>query len=73
VDATLERVGARVGVPRFVLDLRPGRADPAVAAWLAGRRTLRTNGETFVTLAPGAAFDALLVVDARTPARRAPP
>jgi hypothetical protein len=65
----VEAALARVGVPRFLLDLRPARAEPAAAAWLATRRALRTNGETFVTLAPGAAFDALYYVDALTPSR----
>jgi hypothetical protein len=56
----------------FVLDLRTARADPGAAAWLAGRRALRTNGETSVTLSPGAAFDALFYVDSLTPSRATP-
>ena len=69
LDASL----ARVGQPRFLLDLRASRADRAAAAWLAERRALRANFTTFMTLSPGAAFDALLFINTLTPARAAAP
>jgi erythromycin esterase len=64
VDAAL----ARVGLPRFLLDLRASRADRPVAAWLAERRTLRANFTTALTLTPGKAFDALVFIETLTPA-----
>jgi erythromycin esterase len=67
IDAAL----ARVGLPRFVLDLRASRADRAVTAWLAQRRTLRANFTTTLTLSPGKAFDALVFMESLTPARTA--
>jgi erythromycin esterase len=69
IDAAL----ARVGPPRFVLDLRLSRADRAVAAWLAERRSLRANDTTYQMLSPGAAFDAFLFVNMLTPSRTASP
>ena len=70
---SVEAALGRVGVPRFVLDLRTAGADPGAAAWLAGRRALRTNGETSVTLSPGTAFDLLFYVDSLTPSRATNP
>ena len=64
VDATL----ARVGAPRFIVDLRAAGRDTAARAWLATQRKLRANGSTFVTLAPGEAFDALWYAGPLTPA-----
>jgi erythromycin esterase len=69
VEATL----ARVGPPRFLIDLRASHADRAAAAWLAERHSLRANFNTYLTLSPGAAFDALLFVDTLTPAHTATP
>jgi len=69
VDATL----ARVGPPRFLLDLRASRDDRAASAWFAERRELRANSTTCVTLSPGAAFDAIVYVDSLSSARTAPP
>jgi len=63
---------ARVGVPRFVLDLRASRTDAAAASWLAQRRNLKANYETFLTLVSGEAFDAILFVDTLTPAHKTP-
>lgn len=37
---------AAAGVAHFLLDLRPGRLDPPVGAWLAQRRPLRANFAT---------------------------
>ncbi len=65
VDAAL----ARVGVPRFLLDLRAARHDAAARDWLSAQRPLRTNGSTFVSLAPGKAFDVLWYAGPLTPAR----
>src|SRR5262245_44055502 len=68
IDAAL----ARVGPPLFLLDLRAARSDRAVAAWLAERRSLRTNFNSFLTVSPSAAFNALLFINTLTPARHAP-
>ncbi len=69
VDAAL----ARVGLPRFLLDLRAPGTGQAVTAWLAEPRALRSNFTTYMTQAPGVAFDALLYLDTLTPAHTAPP
>lgn len=61
-----------VGPPLFLLDLRAARGDRAVTAWLSERRTLRANFETFLTMSPGTAFDALLFINTLTPVRVAP-
>ena len=70
---SLDAALARVGAPLFLLDLRAARSDRAVAAWLAERRPLRTNFSAFLTMAPGAAFDAIVFIETLTPARAAPP
>ena len=57
-------------MPRFVVDLRPARDDPSASAWLTRQRRLRMNGDTFVTLSPASAFDALFYAGPLTPARR---
>ena len=69
VDAAL----ARVAVPRFIIDLRAADRDTAASAWLATQRKLRANGGTFVTLAPGQAFDLLWYAGPLTPAHRNAP
>jgi erythromycin esterase len=69
VDATL----ARIGIPRFILDLRAARDDHAVFAWLSEPRSLHSNIETFVTVTPGQAFDALYFVENLSPARARKP
>jgi erythromycin esterase len=69
---SLDAALARVGVPRFLLDLRASRADPALR-WLTQRLVLRTNFDTFLTVSPVTAFDTLFFVDTLTPARAAPP
>ena len=68
---SLDAALARVGPPRFLLDLRAARANRAVAAWLAERRALRANS-SHMMLSPSAAFDALLFIDTLTPAGAAP-
>ena len=65
VDAAL----ARVGVPQFIVDLRAADRDAATSAWLETPRKLRANGGTFMTLAPGRAFDVLWYAGPLTPAR----
>jgi len=65
LDATL----AGLHITPFILDLRPGRDDRAVSRWLSEPKTLRANIETFVTITPATAFDALYFVGALTPAR----
>jgi erythromycin esterase len=70
---SLDAALARVGLSRFILDLRASRADRAVAAWLAERRALRANFTTSLTLSPSTAFDALLFIETLTPAGAAPP
>ncbi len=50
-----------------MLDLR-GRADSAVRAWRSSVQSLRVNGDAVITLQPSVAFDALVYVDALTPA-----
>jgi erythromycin esterase-like protein len=69
VDAALARVGLR----RFLVDLRAASTDREVSAWLAERRPLRANFTTTLMVAPQSAFDALLFVDTLTPSRTAPP
>jgi hypothetical protein len=62
VDAAL----ARVGLPRFLLDLRS--ADGAALRWLSGPHTTRSNnGVQIVNLRT--AFDAVYFVDRLTSAR----
>jgi erythromycin esterase len=66
LDAAL----ARVGEPLFLLDLRPARADRAVSAWLGARRSLRLNFDTYQTLSPDTAFDAVAFIDTLTKSGR---
>lgn len=68
IDATL----ARVGLPLFVLDLRGVRRNPAAAAWLAERHTLRINFDTHADVQADSAFDALIFVDTLTKSRGQP-
>lgn len=68
IDARL----ARFGRPLFLLDLRPARGDPA-SAWLSRPTTMGANYDTFLTVTPGGAFDALLFIDALSPSRRETP
>jgi erythromycin esterase len=64
LDATL----AGIGIPQFILDLRPARDDRAVLAWLSDPRSLHANIDTCVTITPATAFDALYFMGALTPA-----
>lgn len=70
--SSLDAALARVGVPRFLVDLRPARADAAVSAWLARRRALGANFDTHMIVAPGDAFDVLVFIAALSAARTAP-
>lgn len=69
---SLDAALARVGQPRFLLDLRAAHTDRAVNAWLTEPRSMRANFMQSLTLSPGTAFDALLFVDTLTPARALP-
>lgn len=64
IDETL----AAVGIPHYLLDFRPGRLNPPVAAWLAQLHPLRTNFSTELLLRPVDAFDALVFTRRLTPA-----
>ena len=63
IDAAL----AQVGLPRFIVDLRQARNDHAAFAWLSKPRALHSNIETFMTVTPAEAFDALYFTDNLTP------
>jgi erythromycin esterase len=67
--ASLDAVLARVGLPRFIVDLRSARDEPPVFAWLSMRRSLHANLKTHVAITPATAFDALFYVGTLTPAR----
>jgi erythromycin esterase len=71
--ANLDAVLARIAIPRFILDLRPARDDHAVFAWLSEPRSLHSNIETYVTVTPANAFDAVYFVETLTPARARKP
>jgi erythromycin esterase len=67
VENSFDEALATVGLSQFILDLRAARTDPAATAWLREDRNVRTNGDTFLTLKPGLAFDAVLYWDKLTP------
>lgn len=69
MDAAL----AQVAIPRFLLDFRPARDDHAVFAWLSEPRSLHANIETYMTVTPANAFDAVYFVETLTPARARKP
>jgi erythromycin esterase len=58
---------SRVGVPRFMLDLR--RADGGALQWLSERHTIRANERTVQIVTVRSAFDALYYVDRLTASR----
>jgi erythromycin esterase len=64
---------AHLGISRFILDLRSAREDKAAFAWLSTPRSLHSNIETFVTVTPSEAFDALYFVDNLTGTRARKP
>jgi erythromycin esterase len=69
---TVETVLARVGPRSWFLDLRGSRGEPAAAAWLAGRHSLRVNFTSSQTLSLTPAFDVLVYFDMFTTARVTP-
>jgi hypothetical protein len=59
---------SQLRIPRFFLNLRPS-GDPAAGVWLAKPHTLLTNSNSFLTLTPATAFDAIVFVDRLTPSQ----
>jgi len=70
---SLDAVFAAIGVPRFILDLRPARSDPPIWNWLSEEKSLRANFDSHVTIAPAAAFDAIFFVNGFTSAHASGP
>jgi erythromycin esterase len=66
-SAEVDGALSRVGVPRFMLDLR--RADGAALGWLSERHTMRANEMTVQIVTGRLAFDALYYVDRLTASR----
>jgi erythromycin esterase len=64
LDASL----ARMGRPRFLLDLRAARNNRQAKEWLADTRLLRANFDTYYHVRPSSAFDVLVFIDTLTPA-----
>lgn len=58
---------ARSAPGHFLLDIRPARKAPAVAAWLAKPRSIRANFTTEAIVTPASALDAVVVFDRATP------
>ena len=69
LDASL----ARVGLPRFILDLRSAANDQAARAWLAQERPFRANFSMYFSVIPSSEFDAVVFVDTLTAAIKASP
>jgi erythromycin esterase len=65
-SASVDAAFARVGIPRYLVDLRTAGSDPTALAWLREERSFGTR--MVLTLAPAVAFDAVLFVDTLTPA-----
>lgn len=59
----------RVGPPRFLVDLRPARADAAVTSWLVGRRSLGANYDTHFILSLGTPLIVIVFIKFLSPAR----
>jgi hypothetical protein len=66
-SAEVDSALSRVGMPRFLLDVRA--ADAAALSWLSERRTIRANETTAQIVTASSAFDALYYVDRLTAAR----
>ena len=63
-DSTnLDSALAAVGIANFIIDLRDGQKERADCAWLKEPRSLHANIQSFVTVTPGDAFDALYFVE----------
>lgn len=63
VDSAL----AKVGLSRFLLNLRSRPADPLVVDWLSERRPWRANFSSYSVVSPGMAYDACVFLDVLTP------
>ena len=66
-SAEVDGALSRVGMPRFMLDLRG--ADAGALRWLSERHTIRANEMTMMIVAGRSAFDAVYYVDRLTPSR----
>lgn len=66
-SAEVDGALSRVGVPRFMLDLRS--ADGAALGWLSERHTIRANDMTVQIITGRSAFDAVYYVDRLTASR----
>jgi erythromycin esterase len=66
-SAEVDEVLSRVGVPRFILDLRG--ANDGTLDWLSERHTIRANGSTVNIVTGRSAFDAVYYVDRLTASR----
>jgi erythromycin esterase len=74
LDSTsLDAALARVGPPRFVIDLRAGRNNPMARAWLAQERPLRANFTMHMSVIPSSAFDVVVFVNTLTAAIKSSP
>jgi erythromycin esterase len=69
LDASL----ARVGHPRFFLDLRAARNNPMARTWLAQERPFRANFTMYLSVIPSSAFDVVVFVDTLTAAIKTSP
>jgi erythromycin esterase len=69
IENSFEEPLASLGLNPFMLDLRTAAGDPVASAWLRQDRNIRTNRETFLTVRPGLAFDAVIYWDKLTPSR----
>jgi erythromycin esterase len=63
IDATLAHIG-----PKFFLDLRTARQDPAALAWLSTERRLHQNIINHMRITPSTAVDAFVFLGGLTPA-----
>jgi erythromycin esterase len=61
---------SEVGLPPFLLDLRPAARDPGARAWLDRTRPLRANFSTELDVNLQQAFDAVAFIDELTPAMK---
>jgi len=64
---------SQISLPLFILELRPARDDRNVFTWLSAPRSLHANIDTFVTVTPREAFDALYFVNTLTGTRARKP
>ena len=67
-SAEVDGALSRVGLPRFMLDLRG--VDGGALAWLSERHTIRANEMTVTIVTGRTAFDAMYYVDRLTASRQ---